>query len=171
MSDKLSLPPITNKVSNSYLAMQQKRSRGSWWDPKTDKYAQIQKVKDMVRHSANEYSIEFGNAYIAPAAEVLDRRVESAVESNEILPTPPALPLNRKKASSDTPKSQFLTLKGSGRSVGLQTSQQHQMMPAETQTDSYKSYIKLQESLESYKNVVSRQNSRLKRLERFSMVS
>lgn len=182
MSERLSLPPI--KVSNSYLALQQKRQRGGWWDPKADKTAQIQKVKEMVRHSG--HSTNWNPLLnIAPAAEpcreeiVESGRVEcdldgysssSSIISDKaqdfIVPVPPKV---RKKSFSDTPRLQHIKA-GAGQSVGTQTVSK--AMPAETQTDSDKaSTEKLKESLDQVRKVISKQDLLLKRLERLSSVN
>ena len=179
MTEKLSLPPI--KTANSYLAMQQKRQRGSWWDPKTDKTTQIQKVKDMVRHSGQPGHSSYINplANIAPAAEPLKRnqtlvseREDSDSSSSQSIVSPklpvfPQPPKNRKKSISDTPRLQYINIQNE-RSIGIQT--ENKAMPAETQTDAHNAGLeKMKESLDDCKKLIARQNSRLSRLD--SLVS
>jgi hypothetical protein len=194
MTERLSLPPI--KVSNSYLALQQKRSRGSWWDPKTDKTAQIQRVKDMVRHSGHSSSVN----PVAPAAEPhkqnplmfghVAAETDSSDGSNDsnndgsdtndsnndsnnrvFLKKEsfkhPIPPKIRKKSLSDTPRLQYLKAPTSS---GAQT-EKAKTMPAETQTDSDKTSVdNLKESIENYKKIISKQNAYFKRLELLSSV-
>ncbi len=53
------LPPIdqhnslhsTTTSTSTTNATFDKRKRGSWWNPDTDKSTEIQKIKELVRHS------------------------------------------------------------------------------------------------------------------------
>jgi hypothetical protein len=183
MTDKLSLPPI--KAVNSYLSLQQKRQRGSWWDPQTDKTTQIQKVKDMVRLSSHSRGLS-PSIHIAPAAEFYKEKPSTRAEpdsdsdssfsnrSSNIIDKPayrtPIPPKIRKKSQSDTPRLQYVKAAASNQSSsGTQT--ESKSMPAETQTDYDKASVEsLKESIEKYRKVISKHDAYFKRLERLSLV-